>query len=68
VEIHLAAGRTRVLVHVPGHRPWGLAATRDRLYVASPPRGEVWAVDRQRDRRVQAVRVGHAPVALGLAP
>jgi hypothetical protein len=68
VEIDLSAGKTRVLDHVPGHRPWGLAATHDRVYVASPPRGEVWVVDRQRDRRVQAVRVGPAPVALGLAP
>jgi hypothetical protein len=67
VEIDLVAGRTRVLDHVPGHRPWGLAATEDRIYVASPVRGEVWVVDRQRDRRVQAVRVGPAPVALGLA-
>jgi DNA-binding beta-propeller fold protein YncE len=67
VEIDLAAGRTRVLDHVPGHRPWGLAATGDRVYVASPVRGEVWVVDRQRGRRVQAVRVAHAPVAISLA-
>ena len=67
-EIDLATGQTRVLDRVPGHRPWGLTATADRVYVAAPRSAEVWAVDRQRGRRVQVVRVGPAPVALGPAP
>jgi hypothetical protein len=27
---------------VPGHRPWGLAATRDRIYVAARSAGRLW--------------------------
>jgi hypothetical protein len=68
VEVDLATGRPRVLDAVPGHRPWGLAATRDRVYVAAPPRGEVLAVDRATGRRALTRRTGRAPVGLGLAP
>jgi DNA-binding beta-propeller fold protein YncE len=68
VEVDLATGRMRVLGQVPGHRPWGLAATRDRVYVASPPRGEVLALDRATGRRALTLRTGRAPVGIGLEP
>jgi hypothetical protein len=68
VEVDLATGRTRVLDAVPGHRPWGLAANRDRVYFAAPPRGEVLAVDRATGRRALTRRTGRAPVGIGLAP
>jgi hypothetical protein len=66
VEVDLATSRTRVLGQVPGHRPWGLAATQDRVYVASPPRGEVLSIDRATGRRALTLRTGHAPVGIGL--
>jgi hypothetical protein len=67
VAIDLATGQTGELARVPGHRPWGLAAAGDRLYVADPQRGEVAVLDRQ-GRRVGGLRAGRAPAALGLVP
>jgi hypothetical protein len=68
VQIDLATGRPGVLTRVPGHRPWGLAVTADRLYAASPPGGEVWVYDRAAGRRVAALRAGRTPAGIGLAP
>jgi hypothetical protein len=68
MQLDLATGRSGVLARVPGHRPWGLAVTADRLYAASPPGGEVWVFDRAAGRRLAALRAGHAPVGIGLTP
>jgi hypothetical protein len=68
VQIDLATGQTGALAQVPGRRPWGLAATHERLYVASPPDGQVWVFDRQRGQRVQVLRVGRAPAGISLGP
>ena len=67
VEIDLATGRTGEVARLPVHRPWGLAVTAERLYVASPADRQVWAFDRQRGRRAQVLRVGRAPTGIGLA-
>jgi hypothetical protein len=68
VGVDLATGQTGEVARVPGHRPWGLAATADRLYVASPPDGRVWALDRATGRRVLAFGAGLAPAAIAPAP
>jgi DNA-binding beta-propeller fold protein YncE len=68
LRVDLATGQTSELARVPGHRPWGLAATADRLFVASPPQGQVWALDGATGRRLQALPVGRAPAGIGLAP
>jgi hypothetical protein len=66
VRVDLTTGHTSLLARVPGHRPWGLAATADRLYVAGPPDGQVWAFDRITGRRTLTFRTGRAPAGIGL--
>jgi hypothetical protein len=68
VTVDLGTGRAAELARVPGHRPWGLAATASWLYAAGPPDGRVWVLDRSTGRRVAALRAGRAPVAIGVAP
>jgi hypothetical protein len=68
VEIDLATGQTTVLDRVPGHRPWGLELTPDRLLVASPGGGEISVLHLRRARPLQAFRAGRAPAGVALAP
>jgi hypothetical protein len=68
VAIDLATGHTTVLAQVPEHRPWGLAVTPDRLFVASPRSGELRVLDLQGARRPQVLRAGRAPAGLALVP
>ena len=64
LEVDLAGGGARPLATVPGPGLGGLAVRGERLYVPQPDAAVVWAIDRRRGTRLEAIPVGRAPIAI----
>jgi hypothetical protein len=67
LEVDLAGGGARPLATVPGPGLGGLAVRGERLYVPQPDAAVVWAIDRGRGTRLEAIPVGLAPIAVAVA-
>jgi len=64
LKVDLAGGGARPLAAVPGPGRGGLAVHGERLYVPQPNSAVVWAIDRRRGTRLEAIPVARAPIAI----
>jgi DNA-binding beta-propeller fold protein YncE len=67
LRLDLAAGNVTPLAGVP-RRAVTLAVTDERVYVPDPFGSEVWALDRDSGRLLQAIPVGRGPTGIALGP
>ena len=66
LEVDLAGGGPRPLAAVPGPGLGGLAVSGERVYVPQPDAAVVWAIERRRGTRLEAIPVGRAPIAVAV--